>query len=138
MMAIDGSDGVVLGVEKPTRSIPVLAGFTPPPEYERPARWQRPVAPDAGLGGTEVGGGDLLDLAGGRAFAAYADLHKTHHLIAVSAANGKTLWDVKMPEMVWMLQASKTRVYVGGLRRLDVLEAATGRLLGTCGASSPR
>jgi hypothetical protein len=138
--SVDGNDGVALVSEGHGSSVPYLAGFAPPGGGQRPARWTRPVAPDRGLGGVGLGREELLDLAGGQAFTTYTDLRRVDHVIAVAAGSGKQLWDRKMPDSVSMLQASKTRVYVGGDRRLDVLDAATGKVLGTFGvpAAVPR
>jgi hypothetical protein len=135
---IDGSDGVFLGSERDAYSIQMLVGFSPDAGGRTgPERWRRPIASDHGLGGTIPNRTNDVELTAGRAFAVYHDLVEKDHVVAVNAVSGKQLWDVKLTERLAHLSAGKTRVYVGGHQRLDVLDAATGKHLGMFGKATP-
>jgi hypothetical protein len=131
--SVDGPDGVASGIKTHGSAVPILVGFTPGRAGVEPAlRWQRGVVQGSSLGAKE---GDLseLPLANGRAFVGYEDLRSRHHLEAIEAATGRTLWD-EPTESFFHVRATATRVYVMRWTRLDVRDATTGALLGGVGS----
>ena len=131
-VAAEGGHGVAAGMKSPGSAVPMLVGFTPASPGRAPTlRWQRGFAPGSPLEAqlTDV---PTFKLAGGRVVVTYDDLAGAHHLAAIEASTGKTLWDVTT-ESLFRLGASATRVYVSRWSRLDVRDAATGALLGGVG-----
>jgi hypothetical protein len=127
----EGANGVAAGDRRPGDGIPMILGYTAVPGGRGTIRWQRPVAPGDGLGARDAREDDLL-LVAGRAIAHYQDRASAHHLVALDAATGKTLWDATS-EQYNRVTATAARVYVWRWSRLDVRDAATGRLLGGVG-----
>ena len=132
-MAVDGADGVVAGMKSPGSSVPMIAGFTPGAAGKAPRlRWQRGAAPGSPLDAKEMSP-SRPGLAAGRAIVTYEDLHGAHHLEAIDAPTGRTLWDTTS-ESFLQFRTTATRIYVMRWSRLDVRDAATGALLGGVGA----
>jgi serine/threonine-protein kinase len=126
---VEGAHGLGVGGKANDASVPMLLGFTPG-RASSPVRWRRPVAPGDGL--TAAGSPSEVELRGGRAVVLYTDTSRARRLAAIDAGNGKTLWDVPTPPVhSFVLTAS--RVYVSRWARLDVRDAATGKLLGGVG-----
>jgi hypothetical protein len=131
-VAAEGSNGVAAGMKNPGSAVPMLVGFTPGGAGRAPVlRWQRGFASGSPLG-AQMADIPAVKLAGGRAVVTYNDLAGAHHLEAVEASSGKTLWDVNT-ESLFRFRTSATRVYVSRWSRLDVRDAATGALLGGVG-----
>jgi hypothetical protein len=131
-VAVEEGDGIAAGMKSPGSAVPMLVGFTPGTVGRPPTlRWQRGFAPGSPLE-AQMTAVPSVKLAGGRAVVTYDDLAGEHHLAAIQAATGKTLWDVTS-ESFFRVGTTAKRVYVSRWSRLDVRDAATGALLGGVG-----
>jgi hypothetical protein len=129
----EGSLAVSVGRKAPSTTIPMIMGFTAGKSVESAPLWQHPVPPGDGLGGLWGSHFAEVGLAGGRAVSAYDDVGGATHLIAFDALTGQTQWDV-ITESYYEMHLTPTRVFVGRYSRLDVRDAATGKLLGGIGS----
>ena len=130
----EGTVVVAIGTDSDDSSSQMLVGLDArDPAEEAVVRWQRSVAPGGRLDAIEPHHREL-DLCAGRAVAAYTDIAGKTHLVAVDAVRGRTLWDTPIGKAKGLLLTAK-RVYVGGLGRLEVYDAANGRSLGGFGAT---
>lgn len=129
---VEGENGVATGTKTQGSSVPMIIGYTPGGNGRTSTvRWQRGVAPGSPLAAKETGF-SRVTLAGGRAVTTYEDLKGTHHLQGIDAASGRTLWDQDTGSFLqW--RSTPTRVYVMRWTRLEVRDAATGKLLGGIG-----
>ena len=125
-----GTDAVAVGLES---DLPTLVGFDP----SRPGvRWKQPVTLDAeGVRKAPPLGADLV---AGTLYVPY-QAGVGRRLLAVEASTGRKLWEAPIPgrgagtEPWERLIATESRVFVPGLLGLEVLDARTGRRLGTLG-----
>jgi hypothetical protein len=139
LLLTEGEGGVAVCEKKRDPTFRVLVGFDSRMISGRgiafddaKAVWKRPVAPGDGLGAVGVAHMGDFDLRAGRAVTGYEDPKGKTHLIAVSAADGRTLWDVITPRF-YEMALSATRVYLSDWGWIDVYDAATGRRLGGIG-----
>jgi hypothetical protein len=126
---VENGHGIGVGGKANDASVPMLLGFAPG-RGASPVKWRRPVAPGDGL--TAAGSPSEVELRGGRAVVLYTDVSRARRLAAIDAVTGKTLWDVPTPP-VHSFVLTPSRVYVSRWARLDVRDAATGKLLGGVG-----
>jgi hypothetical protein len=136
---LEGDRGVARGKGGPDAA-PMLVGFSPrfgPVAtvglQSSPVLWQRPLASGGALTATESLLTEDIALCAGRAVTGYEAASGKTQLVAVDAQTGKTQWEVTTPSFSHFM-LSATRVYVGRTwNRIDVRDAATGRLLGGAG-----
>ena len=111
----------------------MLVGFTPSDGERLPTLlWRRGMTEGTQPAAAHVGL-EKMALVHGRVIVTYDDLRDVHHVQAIDAATGVTLWDEETPSFL-DLRATPSRVYVLRWSRLDVRDAATGALLGGVGA----
>jgi hypothetical protein len=110
----------------------VIAGFTP---GAATPRWMHTVPPVEPLRAqnNHVDEGRLR-LAGGRVVAGYDDISGKSHLVAIDAKTGDQKWDV-ITTSNRSFVLTPTRIYERDPPRLNVRDAATGKLIGGVGAS---
>jgi eukaryotic-like serine/threonine-protein kinase len=137
---VDGGRGVALAGKNGDPAFRVMIGFDtrPHPHDDHDAKilWQRPLAPGDGLGAVGTSHYGEFDASSGRAVAAYDDPQGATHIVAVDEATGRTLWDVTSPAFYsFVLSPSRLYENLGG--RIEVRDAATGRVLGGIGGQEP-
>jgi hypothetical protein len=129
----EGTIGIATGRKTPSTTVPMIMGFTVGQSVDAAPLWQHPVPPGDGLGGLSGSHFAEQGLAAGRVVSAYDDLGGATHLIAFDALTGQTQWDV-ITESYYEFHLTKARLFVGRFTRLDVRDAATGKLLGGIGS----
>jgi hypothetical protein len=125
----DGDDGLayLTGVDGQR-----LAGFKP---GSASPRWMHTIPPIEPLRARSgVVDQDRVRLAGGRVVAGYDDIWDKSHLVAIDAKSGDQKWDVITTSQRSFI-LTPTRIYERDPPRLNVRDAATGKLLGGLGAS---
>ncbi|MEP7122867.1 MAG: serine/threonine-protein kinase [Byssovorax sp.] len=132
-MLSEGAIGVATGRKAPSTTIPMIMGFAAEKAGDATPLWIHPVPPGDGLGGVWGSHFAEMDLAGGRVVSTYDDLSGATHVVAFDASTGQMQWDV-ISESYYELHLTPTRLFVGRFSRLDVRDAATGKLLGGLGS----
>jgi outer membrane protein assembly factor BamB len=127
----DGDDGIAVLTSITGGPGDRLAGFKP---GSATPRWVRTIPPVEPLKARN----QWIDaahahLAGGRVVASYEDIARKDHLVAIDAKTGEMRWDV-ITNGRSSFTLSATRIYEPHGPRLDVRDAATGKLLGGVGA----
>lgn len=131
----EGERAVAVGEKHPGTALPMLAGFS---AGHSAADWSR-VLPTVDPAEVNAGAVDVATLANGTLYAYYPLTSlRGGRVIAVDAANGVTRWDVVLPHADTgsapeMIVAGARRVYVPHWSWLDVLDSATGAVIGTVG-----
>jgi hypothetical protein len=135
----EGANGVGFGQEEGSDGLPVVVGFSTSPAA---VRWQRPLGPGDGRTALHLDSYAKPEIAGGRAAAIYRDTAQEDRLVVLDALGGRTLWETKVDDPARkktgigrLLSAAitRTRVYIMRRPRLEVRDAATGRVLGVVG-----
>jgi hypothetical protein len=133
--AVEAGRGVAVADKQRDSNFRILYGFDPRAK-EGKILWQRPLAPGDGLGAITGMHHGHFDVLGGRALAAYDDPQGASHFVMVDAATGRTLWDAITPRFR-SFALTLSRLYVNTSGKIDVRDAATGRVLGSAGVQGP-
>ena len=127
----EGDDGLAVITSMVGGQGDRLAGFKPGAATPRWVRTIPPIEPLRAQGNSL--NSSHVSLAGGRVVATYDDISGKSHLVALDAKTGDQRWDVVTSHR-GSFSLSPTRVYELDSPRLDVRDAATGKLLGGVGA----
>jgi serine/threonine-protein kinase len=143
----DGAAGVGFGHKGFGQSPPLAVGYALLPGNRSTLRWQTMLGPGDGQSALKLSFPTEPGLSGGRAAAAYEDTAGRDHVVVLDASSGRRLWDepVDRPTKkssggatigtALHLAITPTRVYLLRAPRLEVRDAATGRVLGSVGAA---
>ncbi len=125
---------VVLGKKTPGTPTPMVAGVD---KKDRAVRWQVPLAAvDAATVRDGSAKKSRAAVCGDRFIGSYGVGDKGWHMTALDATSGARQWDVVIAprsgsSSVGTVVCSPARVYVVRKRGVDVLDASTGKALGT-------
>jgi hypothetical protein len=132
-MLSDGEATVVVGTKSPGSQVPMAVGYDPKSKH---VLWQRTI-PQGDLASVKDGLG-LTDLAGGVLVSQVELTSGLFHLCALDAKGGSPLWQTEVPRSkdgsaARTMKITQTRVYLPHWTYLDVLDARSGRVIGTIG-----
>lgn len=140
-MTFDTADGrVVYGKKSPGTPTPLLVGLD---KKTSAVKWRSPVAAvdDATVRDEAFEHGQSADLHGNRFVTAYGVGQKAWHITAFDAKTGARQWDTTLKAIFavdWLygVTCTATRVYVVRMESIDVLDASTGKPVGTIGTET--
>ena len=128
---VAGEVTVALGHKKPGTRLPMAAAYV-----EGKAVWVRNIAGDAQA---TVGEGtpSVADVAFGRVIIHY-QLDQKWRLISLDVTDGKTQWDVLVPNTTWsdeseLVLVTEGKIYLPSSHYLHIFDTASGRLIATIG-----
>jgi hypothetical protein len=128
----EGNDALARLLSHPGGVEGRLAGFK---RGDTSPRWMHTIPPVEPLRAqSRTVDSDRVRLAGGRVVAGYDDISGKVHLVALDAKTGDQKWDVITTHR-WGFVLTPTRIYEHDRHMFDVRDAATGKLLGSVGAS---
>ncbi len=130
-----GDLGVALGRAAP-RPAPEVLAFS---LSTGAVRWRAPVSRDSAVDANDE---DVAEADAATVFATYG-YGPSPHVVALAAKDGARLWEAALPTINHpmgprFLVVSASRLYVPRPGRLDVLDRATGAMLGGVGATAGR
>lgn len=131
---------VLLGEKSPGTATPMIVGLDP---NSLAVRWQEPV-PSVDLATVRTGGFDHGKNAAvhhDRVIVTYGVGEKSWHVAAIDAKSGARQWDVVLRPIFavdWLqgVTCTDTRVYIVRMQTVDVLDATSGKAVGTIGSDN--
>ena len=128
---------VVFGKKSPGTATPMVVGLD---KKTHAVRWQMPL-PSVDLATVReepFSGPKNTAVHGDRFVGTYGVGDKAWHVSAIDAASGTRQWDAVLKPIFAVdslggVVCSATRVYVVRMESVDVLDAATGKMIGTIG-----
>jgi DNA-directed RNA polymerase subunit RPC12/RpoP len=130
----DGDNLVAFGYKQPGTGYPMLAGIS---SNGKKVAWKRRVVEDVNRTVSTSQQNEQSDIVNGVAYTIYEEADE-YHLIAVTAADGKTVWDIVLPMQDTTippdpeaLMASQNRLFVLDHQVINVFAPADGSLIGT-------
>lgn len=132
---------VLLGEKSPGTATPMLVGLDP---KTLAIRWQEPLpSVDLATVRADSKNGANAAVHHDRVIATYGVGEKSWHVAAIDAKTGARQWDVVLRPIFavdWLqgVTCTDTRVYIVRMQTIDVLDAVTGKAIGTIGSDTYR